>query len=470
MSEPTVMSADASNLHVVTALRGWLNLRCEFTEETPVEAFDLVIGKLSEGSELVWSTLSELLWTYDLVRSLRHHRIGLWSNIRTRSGKEWTAIPTITRAVRQHLVRMPATNDNSSTPGQFHGLGCVALEPDGLWLADHVLYATKDCLEPSDDYRFYGYAKDPDFSDMKPMTHEWGYVQSKWFTKVGGTGLRAGWINSPRYAFAVRAHKIPRESLMASAPGKALWATAAEVSALCPATVTDSPEPWWQDRTLFPSREMLWSWASSARRQGYGIQSQVAIKHRDVGDPCAIPALLNSIAPGQPPREQLWELFLLVHKLTCALNGPTREADGRTTWEMDFSPDAALLIEKGHNWAVASTSAFVAHLMELTLLPKYSGHSQSDPVPHKSVLKGGLLEILAQNAIPVRLATQNLDRSLNGLSWAWSTSGGRPFVPPGFMPVGREQVEEALRDPVEPELGSNLESFVSKKPLPVSAA
>lgn len=443
-------------MQVVTALRGWLNLRHGFTETTPIPVLETMIDQLSEATELAWDAFSNLVWSYDLVHSLRHYRLGLWSNVRIRSGKEWTAVPTITRAVRQQLLRVPHSSESHSNPNQYHGLGCVALDTDALWLADHVLYATKDCLEPADDYRFYAYDRDPDFRDMKDSTHEWGYLQAKWFAKVGGTNLQAGWINSPRYAFPMHAHRISREALMATAAGSALWNTAAEVTALCPATVTPTPEPWWQDRSLFPSRDMLWSWASSTRRIGYGTLTHGAIVNRDVGDPCALPALLQSIAPGQPPRDQFWHLLLLVQKLNCSIHAPTREVNGRTTWEMDQSTSTGLRIERGNGWAVASTSAFVEHLWEMTLLPKHYGQTPSEPLPHKSVLKAGLWDVLVQNAIPVRSLAHDLDRDLNGLSWAWSTTGGRPFPPPGYLPADRDEVEAILRQPVEPELGSNL--------------
>ncbi len=456
MSDRSPLAQDASKLQVVAALRGWLNLRHGFTERTPIHLLETMIDSLAEAPELAWDSFSALVWAYDLVHSLRHYRLGLWSNVRTRSGKDWTGVPTITRAVRQQLVRVPHSSESHSNPNQFHGLGCVAMETDALWLSDQVLYAVKDCLEPADDYRFYAYDRDPDFREMKDSTHEWGFLQAKWFAKVGGQNLKSGWINSPRYVFPLHAHRLSRESLIASAAGAALWDTALEVSALCPATVTDSPEPWWQDRTLFPSRDMLWSWASSTRRAGYGIITHGAIVNRDIGDPCFIPALLNSIAPGQPPREQFWQLMLLVQKLNCSIHAPTREVNGRTTWEMDQSSSAALRIERGNGWAVASTAAFVAHLWEMTLLPKHYGQTPSDPLPHKSVLKAGLWDVLINNAIPVRIASLELDDELNALAWAWSASGGRPIAPPGYVAVDRGQLESMLRRPVEPELGSNL--------------
>ena len=159
------------------------------------------------------------------------------------------------------------------------GVGCVNASHDGIWFADHLLYAAQDDLENGPDARFFGYLRDPVFTSMTPNGQGWGYVVERWYKSISKGHQRSGWLTSPRWLLPLPCHFIPSaeksDPLVAS-----LFQRAAEVSALAATVIHDEPRIWWRDDGLRPRQDHFAEWVASDHRPGYGVMSKNAIARR----------------------------------------------------------------------------------------------------------------------------------------------------------------------------------------------
>lgn len=452
------LGPNASRSEIVAHLKEWLRVQgLRGAKKGTLAKWTTLIDSLTEEAGESWKHLCDALLPQNQYKSLRSH-LGVWSNLRLRSGKSWLAINAMTRFMRSTLMldayAMPTTPGVRTWP---NGVGCVSLDGEFLWLADHLHYGTLDGMEPLQDNQFYGYSADPDFSAMSPGTHGWGYLQSKWFRKLGGDSSSGGWLNSPRYLFPVRAHRISRQVLMALPEkiGSDLWSAAGEISALCASTITAKPAPWWQDKDLLPAGRTLAHWARSNHSRGHGVISSEGITARDVSDPCYLPTLLTSIAPGQPTADQLWQLIQLLINQLSALTPADVSGNRWNMWSNTSVPELSRRLAKRQFRTVITTDYLVNVLSDMRLVPVFESTSGVMQLPATSMLRAGLWDYLSHYAVPVISTETKLDRGLGNLQWSWNINGTKG-MPDGYQAVDKAEVDEILTRPGSSEVGGNL--------------
>lgn len=460
MSSVRIIEEGASRGEIVQELREWLSVSAlRGMKKATREKASSLIDALTEGAGESWTQLSNFLLGEGVQRSLSDHP-GLWSNIRIRSGKSWHAINTMTRLLTVYLLRNPYPRSLQPDVRIWpNGVGCVSLEREHLWIADHLHYWTRNGMETTTDSQFYGVRSDPDFNAMPANTHEWGYLQTKWFQKLGEKDDAGGWLNSPRYAFPVRAHRISRTKLfeLPDEIGTRLWNTAAEISSLCPATITSEPEPWWHDRGLLPGKSFLGEWAASEVRRGHGLITLDSVIFREVADPVYLPALLSAIAPGRSAGDQLWEFIQLLIDRWCRMNASVLRSDALKFWRNDATPGRYFWVSKAAQCTVTTTDLIVSVLADAQFVPVLDDRHGIMQLPADTILRAGLWKYLLRYATPVVSADVEHNPELGNLEWAWYKTGSQG-VPVGYQAANLGAIEEILKRPGSSEVGGNLTS------------
>ncbi len=416
MSEQaSLLSEDAPRAAVIRHLRTWSARHQPGAGDPPgggqlAALLATLLAAVEEGSPGSWERFCEVVHASGLHMDMLATTPGLWSHCRLAAGPAWNGIATMTRGLIRHLGAVPDRFAAQEVRQPAPGVGCVMIDGERLWLADHLLYACQDDLEIGLDCRFYGYARDPDLHGIAEHRQQWSFVQRRWLTVMAG--LRpgqlpeAGWISSPRWLFPLPAHALPRHALTCPL-GRRLESAALTAADGCATGVSSRPWPWWSDHRLVPAPQQAgrWAaqWAARERRGGFGVQSPDALAARSVDDPCLVPMILAVQAPGADlVGGRVWALIAgLIGVLQRQLAAQPALRDDAPACSDLARPCGGhrLVVERNGAWRAANGWAISRALGLVGFMPAFHHLQGLVDWPPSTLLRSGLAEVLIAHAV-----------------------------------------------------------------------
>jgi hypothetical protein len=467
-----MLPEDAPRAAVMRQLRAWSQRRAPKPGDPPgARQEEPLLAAITDGSPGCWDGFCEAVHASGLYIDMLATAPGLWSHCRLAAGPSWHGVATVTRGLIRHLgaITLPGV-----APGErqdAHGVGCVAIDRERLWLADHLLYACQDDLEIGLDCRFYGCARDPDLHGVSEHRFQWSFVQKRWFTVMAGLGPaqlpEAGWISSPRWLFPLPAHALPRSAL-AGPLGQRLWRAALTAADGCATSVCSQPLPWWRDQRLVPGPQWAGRWAAGEQRGGFGVLSPDDLAARRCDDPCTLPMALAAIAPGaEHPLDRVWALFACLERALRRLLAPFDHGQpgaptcidlalpyGGQRLEMEQDGDRRCV----NGWAVSRALGLAG------LMPSFQHLQGLGDWPPSTLLRSGMAAGLLAHAAPVMRhgaagQSHGTNLEIGKLSWSWSEPGW-PLVPSGWATIDGDRLGQAVARPgwVELEGGTSYDT------------
>ncbi len=456
MSEPSsLLPEDAPRAAVIRSLQSWLARRqpiSEFSMGGRLES--TLIAAAAEGGPGSWDRLCEIVHANGLFLDMLATAPGLWSHCRLAAGPAWNGISTMTRGLIRHLATDLGRRADLGGRWDAQGVGCVAIDGERLWLADHLLYPCQDDLETGLDCRFYGCARDPHLNGIAEQRHQWSYAQKRWFSALAGLGPgelpEAGWISSPRWLFPLPAHALPRRAL-SSALGQRLLSAALTAADGCATSVSSRPRPWWSDHRLELDPEQAGRWAiqlaQREQRSGFGVLAPEDLAERSSDDPCMLPMILAALAPGAGhAADRVWALVDGLDRALRRRLAPQEAGHPAAPVRIDLALPGGghrLVAEQEGAWRSANGWAISRALGLAGLMPRFHHLQGLSDWPPSTLLRSGLAAVLATHAAAVlRPGSGGKEhgtiRDVGKLSWSW-TAPGIPFAPPGWTSIEGDQ-------------------------------